>query len=100
MVRTRGAHCGFARTLARFETRERFVAVLPAGAQVRRFGGLVVVMRLAEEALAFHIEGLLADGEPIPAPSSRDAVMSDPGNRDAVAVLVSGDAPTAHPLPD
>ena len=43
--------------------------------------------RMAAEALAFHIEGLRQDREPIPEPSSLDAIMDDPGNRDAVAFL-------------
>ena len=37
---------------------------------------------MAEEALAFHIEGLVADGEAIPEPSGLEEVMDDPGNRD------------------
>ncbi|WP_117193921.1 type II toxin-antitoxin system HicB family antitoxin [Rhizobium terrae] len=45
--------------------------------------------RMAEEALAVHVEGLLEDGEAIPEPSSLEAVMSDPENKDAVAILVS-----------
>ena len=44
---------------------------------------------MAEEALAFHIEGLVADGEPIPEPSSLDIIMADPTNRDGVAILVA-----------
>lgn len=44
---------------------------------------------MAEEALAFHIEGLVADGDPVPEPSSLEDVMSDPVNRDGVAVLVA-----------
>jgi predicted RNase H-like HicB family nuclease len=43
---------------------------------------------LAEEALAFHIEGLVEDDEAIPAPSSLEAVMKDRRNRDGVAILV------------
>lgn len=43
---------------------------------------------MAEEALAFHIEGLGEDGEPIPEPSSLESVMADPENRDGVAILV------------
>ena len=39
------------------------------------------------EALEFHIEGLRDDHEPIPEPSSLDAIMDDPGHRDAVAFL-------------
>jgi predicted RNase H-like HicB family nuclease len=44
--------------------------------------------RMAAEALEFHVEGMIADGAPIPAPSSLDAIMADPQHRDAVAVLV------------
>ncbi len=44
---------------------------------------------MAEEALAFHIEGLVADGEAIPEPSSLESVMADPENRDGVAILVA-----------
>lgn len=35
---------------------------------------------MAEEALALHINGLVADEEATPEPSSLDAVMADPGN--------------------
>lgn len=48
--------------------------------------------RLSAEALAFHIEGMTEDGEPIPPPSTLDTIMADPRNRDAVAFLV--------PIPD
>ena len=44
---------------------------------------------MAEEALTLHVEGLLEDKEAIPEPSSLDEVMSDPDNRDAVAILVA-----------
>jgi predicted RNase H-like HicB family nuclease len=44
--------------------------------------------RQATEALAFHIDGLLEDGEALPEPSSLDAIMTDTHDRDAVAVLV------------
>jgi len=50
---------------------------------------------LAEEALALHIEGLIEDGEAIPEPSSLEAVMSDPENRDGVAILVAVKAQAA-----
>jgi predicted RNase H-like HicB family nuclease len=52
---------------------------------------------LAEEALAFHIEGMVADGEVIPAPASFEAVMQERENRGAIAVLVfvKGEAPKA-----
>lgn len=44
---------------------------------------------MAEEALAFHMEGLVADGEAIPEPSSLEDVMADPDNRSGVAILVA-----------
>jgi predicted RNase H-like HicB family nuclease len=44
---------------------------------------------MAEEALAFHLEGLAEDGEAIPEPSSLEEIMSDPENRSGVAILVS-----------
>ena len=44
---------------------------------------------MAEEALAFHIEGLVADGEVIPEPSSLEEIMALPDNRDGVAILVA-----------
>ncbi|KGE01215.1 type II toxin-antitoxin system HicB family antitoxin [Rhizobium sp. YS-1r] len=45
--------------------------------------------QMAEEALAFHVEGMAEDGEAVPEPSSLEGVMSDPANRDGVAILVS-----------
>ncbi|WP_296713143.1 type II toxin-antitoxin system HicB family antitoxin [Rhodoblastus sp.] len=45
--------------------------------------------RMAEEALALHIEGLAEDGDPIPEPSSLEAIMAEAENRKAVAFLVS-----------
>ena len=45
--------------------------------------------QMAEEALTLHVEGMVEDGEAIPEPSSLDAIMTDPENRDAVAILVS-----------
>jgi predicted RNase H-like HicB family nuclease len=44
--------------------------------------------RMASEAQSFHIEGMMEDREPIPEPSTLDAVMGDPENREAVAFLV------------
>jgi predicted RNase H-like HicB family nuclease len=43
---------------------------------------------LAEEALAFHLEGMLEDGTPLPEPSGFEQVMADPANRQAIALLV------------
>ncbi len=44
----------------------------------------------ATEALALHIEGMIEDGEAIPAPSDLTTIMSDRENKDGVAVLVEG----------
>jgi|ERR1700722_2723391 predicted RNase H-like HicB family nuclease len=44
--------------------------------------------RMAGEALAFHVDGMREDDEPIPPPSSMDAIMADPLIRDAIAFLV------------
>jgi predicted RNase H-like HicB family nuclease len=38
--------------------------------------------RMAVEALDLHIRGMVEDGDPIPEPSTLDAVMDDPDNRD------------------
>lgn len=46
------------------------------------------VRRMAVEALALHIEGMIQEGEPIPEPSSLDAIMADPANAGGVAALV------------
>jgi len=43
---------------------------------------------MAEEALAFHVEGLIEDGEAIPEPANLESVMADAVNRDGVAILV------------
>jgi predicted RNase H-like HicB family nuclease len=43
---------------------------------------------MAEEALAFHIEGMVADGEVIPEPSRLEEVMANPENKDGVVMLV------------
>ena len=50
-------------------------------------------LSMAEEALAGHLDAMAGHGLEIPAPSSLDAVMADPGNRDGIAVLV----PAPHP---
>ena len=50
---------------------------------------------MAEEALALHLGGMAADEEPIPEPSSLEAVMADRENRDAVAILVKAPPATA-----
>lgn len=44
--------------------------------------------RMAAEALALHVEGLLEDGETLPEPSTLDSLVRDPALKDAVAFLV------------
>jgi predicted RNase H-like HicB family nuclease len=43
---------------------------------------------MAQEALAFHVEGLLADDEVLPDPSNLEKIMADNSNREAVAILI------------
>jgi predicted RNase H-like HicB family nuclease len=47
--------------------------------------------RKAPEALAFHIAGMLEDGEKIPKPSKLDELAEDPDRQNAVAFLVTTD---------
>jgi predicted RNase H-like HicB family nuclease len=51
-------------------------------------GTLDEARRMAEEALALHVDGMVEDGEPVPEPSTLEAVMADRENRDGVAILV------------
>jgi len=50
---------------------------------------------LAEEALAFHLEGMLEDGTPLPEASEFEQVMADPANRQAIALLIEVPETTA-----
>lgn len=43
---------------------------------------------LAEQALAFHVEGLIDDGEAIPGPSSLEQIMADAGNQELATIIV------------
>ena len=45
--------------------------------------------RMATEALALHIAGMIEDGDEVPAPSNLDALTNDPNMKGAVAILVS-----------
>ncbi len=47
--------------------------------------------RRAPEALAFHIAGMIEDGEKIPKPSKMDDLVGDPDRQNAVAFLVTAD---------
>jgi predicted RNase H-like HicB family nuclease len=66
-----------------------FPGVVTAGATLDE------ARHMAEEALAFHVEGMVEDGETIPEPSSLESVMADPDNRDGVAILVTLKSQTA-----
>jgi predicted RNase H-like HicB family nuclease len=44
--------------------------------------------RMAAEAIQFHIEGMIEDGEAIPAPSRLDDIMAEPAHCGGVAVLI------------
>jgi predicted RNase H-like HicB family nuclease len=43
---------------------------------------------MAAEALALHLEGMTEDNEPIPDPSTLEAIMADPENGDSLPILV------------
>ncbi|MFB3135269.1 MAG: type II toxin-antitoxin system HicB family antitoxin, partial [Rhodospirillales bacterium] len=49
---------------------------------------------MAAEALALHVDGLIDDGEGLPAPSGLDTIMANPDNANSVAFLVSTPART------
>ena len=49
--------------------------------------------RMAAEALALHIGGLIEDGDPIPSAASLEAIMQDAHNHDAIGFLVDAPAP-------
>src|SRR2546423_4092242 len=50
---------------------------------------LTEAQTMAEEALELHIEGMIADGDQLPAPSSLEEIMADPENRQTIALLVT-----------
>jgi len=43
---------------------------------------------MAQQALPFHIKGMLRDGETIPKPSTLEDIMGDPDYADATAFMV------------
>ncbi|VBB46531.1 conserved hypothetical protein [uncultured Desulfatiglans sp.] len=51
---------------------------------------------MAQEALTLHIQGMIEDGEKLPAPSKLEEIMADPDFADAMAYLVV-DVPDARP---
>jgi len=42
---------------------------------------------MAQEAVSLHIDGLMEDGETLPAASSSDEILADPNNAGSIAVL-------------
>lgn len=51
---------------------------------------------MAQEALTLHIQGMLEDGEQLPAPSRLEEIMGDPDYANAIAYLVVS-VPDAKP---
>src|SRR5260370_15074579 len=51
--------------------------------------------RMAAEALALHIQGMIEDGDAVPEPSQLDDVAKDAAKRGAIAFMVRVDAPDA-----
>jgi predicted RNase H-like HicB family nuclease len=51
--------------------------------------------RMAAEALAFHIKGLSEDGEVMPEPSKLDNIAEEAAKHNAIAFMVSVQAPDA-----
>lgn len=51
---------------------------------------------MAQEALDFHIAGMIEDGAPVPEPSDLETVMGAPANAEAVAFLVTVMAPKSR----
>lgn len=51
--------------------------------------------RMAAEALALHIQGMIEDGDAVPEPSKVDDIAADAAKRGAIAFLVSVDPPDA-----
>ena len=60
-----------------------FPGCVTAGSSLEEAG------KLAVEALEFHIQRMLEDGEEIPAPTTLDEIIEDPENVDGVALLVT-----------
>ncbi len=59
-----------------------FPGVVTAGASLGK------ARKLAEQALAFHVEGLIDDGEALPVPTSVAQIGADAGRRDVTTIMV------------
>ncbi len=44
--------------------------------------------RMAVEALSFHVQGMLEDGDELPVPSTLDDLANDPAMKGAIALLI------------
>jgi predicted RNase H-like HicB family nuclease len=51
--------------------------------------------RMASEALALHIKGMIEDGDAVPEPSNLESIAEDAAKHGAIAFMVSVDAPDA-----
>ena len=51
--------------------------------------------RMAAEALAFHIQGMIEDGDAVPEPSKVDDIAADAAKHGAIAFMVNVNAPDA-----
>src|SRR5271154_5244977 len=51
--------------------------------------------RMAAEALALHIQGMIEDGDVVPEPSKVDDIAADAAKRGAIAFLVNVELPDA-----
>ncbi len=57
---------------------------------------LAEAREMAGEALRFHVDGMLEDGESLPEPQSLETIMADRANLEAVACLVTLPEPPAR----
>lgn len=51
--------------------------------------------RMAQEALALHMQGMIEDGDPIPGPSKLDDIAKDAAKLGAIAFMVKAESPDA-----
>lgn len=52
----------------------------------------------AEEALQFHVDGMLEDGEALPDPRSLDRIARDPAVNEVARILVRAEIPSTKAL--
>jgi predicted RNase H-like HicB family nuclease len=99
-----GRHIEERRAAGRIETEDAMTAYIALltkdtdsgfGVEFPDFPGCVTAgatledaRRMADEALRLHVDGMIEDGDALPAPSPLDVIMQDPANVAAVAFLV------------